>query len=92
MREDISRGIASGWSIREIARRLDRVASTVGREVTRHGGRPSYRTHEADVSTRYVHPSEEAVFTALEKLGGHKIGHTMIDAGTETNCKKLLPS
>ncbi len=47
-REDISRGIASGSSIREIARHLDRAASTVGREVTRHGGRPAYRTHEAD--------------------------------------------
>ena len=47
-REDISRGIASGASIREIARHLDRAASTVGREVTRHGGRPAYRAHEAD--------------------------------------------
>jgi DNA-binding CsgD family transcriptional regulator len=47
-REDISRGIASGTSIREIARHLDRAASTVSREVTRHGGRPAYRAHEAD--------------------------------------------
>jgi IS30 family transposase len=47
-REEISRGIASGWSIREIARRLDRVASTVSREVARHGGRPEYRANEAD--------------------------------------------
>src|SRR5271168_3087993 len=47
-REDISRGIASGSSIREIARYLDRAASTVGREVTRHGGRPAYRAYEAD--------------------------------------------
>ena len=47
-REDISRGIASGSSIREIARHLDRAASTVGREVNRHGGRPVYRAHEAD--------------------------------------------
>jgi IS30 family transposase len=47
-REDISRGIASGSSIREIARRCDRAASTVSREVTRHGGRPAYRAHEAD--------------------------------------------
>ncbi len=47
-REDISRGIASGSSIREIAGHLDRAASTVGREVTRHGGRPAYRAHEAD--------------------------------------------
>src|SRR5882724_6136485 len=47
-REDISRGIASGSSIREIARGLDRAVSTVSREVTRHGGRPAYRAHDAD--------------------------------------------
>jgi hypothetical protein len=38
-REDISRGIAVGWSIRRIADALGRSASTVSREVTRHGGR-----------------------------------------------------
>jgi len=47
-REDISQGIASGSSIGEIASRLDRVASTVSREVARHGGRPAYRAHEAE--------------------------------------------
>src|ERR1700679_3928217 len=47
-REDISRGIASGWSIREVARHLDRAASTVSREVRRHGSRPGYRAHEAN--------------------------------------------
>ena len=47
-REDISRGIASGSSLREIARRLDRAVSTVSREVARHGGRPAYRAHDAD--------------------------------------------
>src|SRR6202171_4453111 len=47
-REDISRGIASGSSIREIAKGLERAVSTVSREVARHGGRPLYRAHEAD--------------------------------------------
>jgi IS30 family transposase len=47
-REDISRGIASGSSIREIARHVNRAASTVSREVVRHGGRPAYRAHEAN--------------------------------------------
>ena len=47
-REDISRGIASGSALREIARRLDRAASTVSREISRHGGRPVYRAHGAD--------------------------------------------
>src|ERR1700682_5355962 len=40
-REDISRGIASDSSIREIARRMNRGASTVSREVRRHGDRPA---------------------------------------------------
>ena len=40
-REDISRGIASGLSIREIANGLQRAVSTVSREVSRHGGRHS---------------------------------------------------
>jgi IS30 family transposase len=47
-REEISRGIASGWSIREIAKGLQRAVSTVSREVARHGGRPLYRASEAD--------------------------------------------
>jgi len=47
-REDISRGIASGSSIREIARDLNRATSTVSREIIRHGGRPAYRAHDAD--------------------------------------------
>jgi len=47
-REDISRGIASGSSIRDIAQGLRRAASTVSREVSRHGGRLQYRASEAD--------------------------------------------
>ena len=47
-REDISRGIAAGSSIREIAKGLQRAVSTVSREVARHGGRPQYRASEAD--------------------------------------------
>ena len=46
--EDISRGIASGSSIREIAKGLQRAASTVSREVARNGGRQLYRANEAD--------------------------------------------
>jgi IS30 family transposase len=47
-RENISRGIASGSSLRDIAKHLERAVSTVSREVARHGGRPQYRAHEAD--------------------------------------------
>jgi len=47
-REDISRGLATGSSIRQIAERLGRAPSTVSREVKRHGGRTGYRAHVAD--------------------------------------------
>jgi IS30 family transposase len=47
-REDISRGIASGCSMRFLAQRLGRACSTVSREVARHGGRTQYRASEAD--------------------------------------------
>src|SRR6185295_1653509 len=47
-REDISRGIASGCSIRVVAQRLHRPPSTISREVARHGGRAQYRASEAD--------------------------------------------
>jgi DNA-binding NarL/FixJ family response regulator len=40
-REEISRGLAPGSSIREIAQCLERAVSTVSREVARHGGRPA---------------------------------------------------
>lgn len=42
-REEISRGIAAGRSARRIAAGLGRAASTVTREIDRHGGRSSYR-------------------------------------------------
>ncbi|MFY9582888.1 MAG: tyrosine-type recombinase/integrase [Candidatus Acidiferrales bacterium] len=32
------------------------------------------------ISTRYVHPSEDAVLAAVERLGGHRIGHSQNDA------------
>ena len=47
-REEISRGLASGSSLREIARCLQRPVSTVSREVARHGGCPAYRASQAD--------------------------------------------
>jgi len=42
-REEISRGLAAGDSMRAIAARLDRATSTVSREVERNGGRQDYR-------------------------------------------------
>ena len=47
-REEISRGIAAGRSIRRIAKGLGRSPSTVSREVRRNGGCGAYRASEAD--------------------------------------------
>lgn len=47
-REEISRGLARNESLRTIAARLGRAPSTIGREVSRHGGRKKYRATDAD--------------------------------------------
>ena len=47
-REEISRGIVAGASIRSIAGRLGRAPSTVSRELKRNGGQESYRAAHAD--------------------------------------------
>ena len=47
-REEISRGLAAGDSLRVIAGRLGRAPSTVSREVARNGGRHRYRALRSD--------------------------------------------
>ena len=47
-REEISRRIASGHSIRSIAASLGRSPSTISREVGRNGGRAAYRALDAE--------------------------------------------
>ena len=49
-REEISRGIVAGHSLRSIATRLGRAPSTVSREVQRNGGQQRYRASQADES------------------------------------------
>lgn len=47
-REEISRGLVSGESVRSIARGLSRAPSTVSREIRRNGDALSYRAQAAD--------------------------------------------
>jgi len=47
-REEISRGIAAGQTMRGIARGLRRSPSTVSRELRRNGGRQTYRANRAE--------------------------------------------
>lgn len=47
-REEISRGLNAGLSMRAIARQLGRAPSSISREVRRHGGVGAYRALRAD--------------------------------------------
>ena len=47
-REEISRALVTGESIRSIAARLGRAPSTVSRELKRNGGQEGYRATQAD--------------------------------------------
>jgi IS30 family transposase len=47
-REEISRGVVAGYSLRSIAASLGRAPSTVSREIQRNGGRRCYRASTAD--------------------------------------------
>ena len=47
-REEISRGVIAGQSVRQMARGLGRAPSTISREIARHGGRSVYRANRAD--------------------------------------------
>ena len=49
-REEISRGLACGEGVRDLARRLGRAPSTISRELRRHGGPAAYRATEADTA------------------------------------------
>jgi IS30 family transposase len=76
-REDISRGIASGSSLREIAKLLDRAVSTVSREVARHGGRSEYRANAADdqawQSASRPKPCRLALYEQLQEMVASKL-------------------
>jgi IS30 family transposase len=47
-REEISRAVVAGYSIRSIATRLGRAPSTISREIRRNGGQECYRAIQAD--------------------------------------------
>jgi IS30 family transposase len=49
-REEISRAVVAGHSMRSIAEKLGRAPSTISREIKRNGGQESYRASQADKS------------------------------------------
>src|SRR5260370_38094686 len=42
------------------------------------------------ISAHYVHPSEDAVFNAMSRLGGHKTGHNQLQSKTRQAARRQL--
>src|ERR1700727_470714 len=77
-REEISRGIAVGRSIRRIAQRRGRAPSTLSREIRRNGGSQAYRANRADrrawERARRPKPCRLALHRELRWRGAQKLG------------------
>jgi IS30 family transposase len=78
-REEISRGLAAGSSLRTIAAGLGRAPSTVSREVAAHGGPARYRAAPAEDSAwaqaRRPQPCKLATHPQLRAIVGEKLTH-----------------
>ncbi len=76
-REEISRGIAAGVSMRAIARSICRAASTVSREISRNGGANKYRAVLAEEAAwdrgRRPKPCRLAVAPRLRRVVAAKL-------------------
>jgi IS30 family transposase len=76
-REEISRGMATALSIRQIAATLGRAPSTVSRDIHRHGGAHTYRAAEADEQawkyTRRPNPCRLAPSPMLQWIVASKL-------------------
>lgn len=76
-REEISRGLAMGYSARAIAILLGRSPSTIAREITRNGGCAAYRAAVADQRAyqraRRPKPAKLAKYPLLRGLVEEKL-------------------
>ena len=76
-REEISRGIVSGRSLRSIAASLNRAPSTISREIDRNGGRQFYRANVADQAAwDRAHRPKTCKLVRNPALA--RIGHTLL--------------
>ena len=76
-REEISRGVVSGLSLRCIASQLNRSPSTISREVARNGGLKAYRANEAECAAwdraHRPKPCKLALHPALKRIVAAKL-------------------
>jgi DNA-binding CsgD family transcriptional regulator len=68
-REDISRGLMAGTSMRKLAEQLGRTRSTISREISRNGGVRIYRAAASDeCATERSRRPKKCVLAANEQL------------------------
>ena len=78
-REEISRGVTAGQSVRSIARLLRRAPSTVSREIRRNGGSCDYRASAA----------EQAAWDRAQRPARKRTGPEAPSSGQETSQRRL---
>ena len=79
-REEISRGVCGGVSLRSIAAQLHRAPSTISRELERNGGQRRYRAASADKSAW-----DRALRPKLCKLATHEELRQLVAAKLQDN-------
>jgi IS30 family transposase len=79
-REEISRGVAAGVSLRSIAAQLHRAPSTISRELRRNGGHRRYRAAAADSQAW-----DRALRPKLCKLARHEELRQLVAARLQDN-------
>ena len=76
-REEMSRGVVAGHSIRSMAMSLGRAPSTVSREIQRNGGHDGYRASQADQAAwdraRRPKPCKLVIHRALARIVAQKL-------------------
>jgi Helix-turn-helix domain len=80
-REEISRGLAAGASLRSIARQLHRAPSTISREVARQGGRAGSGCGGRGNGMVTGQPTQAHQAVAVSRAGGHgrgEAGRTLV--------------
>jgi IS30 family transposase len=78
-REEISRGLVAGRSMRSMAVSLARAPSSVSRELRRNGGRRDYRASDADQSQIVTLVERQTRYVMMAKVRS-KNTQTVIDA------------
>jgi IS30 family transposase len=76
-REEISRGVVAGRSMRRIAASLGRAPSSISREIGRNGGRQAYRASQADASAWQRAKRPKRCKLAVNRVLAHRVAEKL---------------